>query len=208
MGDYPPPSGRWRIHFAQTFPLSRRGHQTGSFSWLPADPRPGVELDLRQVAVSDYPHIMLRGWRGLERGFGVTGGGCRVYLCPSQRWPTQGMQPRNNDPRLCGVRRVEAEGEAAWSRDELAQHLRYEAKDWVRARWFPTRISGGTYPFPKYRCDSPQEAEVYEAMEKLPCTAVGLWLFPAEAVPQPFDPRTNTYNLAAVARPELFLFHV
>ena len=37
MGDFP--LARWRFHFAQTFPLGRRGRQTGSFDWLPADPR-------------------------------------------------------------------------------------------------------------------------------------------------------------------------
>ena len=37
MGDFP--LARWRFHFAQTFPLGRRGRQTGSFDWLPATTR-------------------------------------------------------------------------------------------------------------------------------------------------------------------------
>ena len=118
------------------------------------------------------------------------------------------MHRRNGTSRPDGVRRDKADAEAAWSRDELAQHLEYEAEDWVRARWYPASVTGGTYPFPKYCCDQPQEAEVFGAMEKLPCTAVGMWLFPADAFPQPFNPRLNAFNMGAAARPEVFLFWV
>ena len=207
MGDFPL-GGGWRFHFAQTFPLRRRGHQTGSFHWLPADPRPGVELDLRQVAVSDNPHILLQGWRDLERGFGVTTARCRVYVCPSLDWPTEHMRRRDGTASLDSRWQEEADAETTWSRDELAQHLEFEAEDWIKARWYPTNLMGGSYPLRKYCCDSPQERDVFEVMEKLPCTAVGLWLFPAEAFPQPFIPQLNASNMAAAGRPELFLFQV
>ncbi len=50
---------------------------------------------------------------------------------------------------------------------------------------------------------------MFEAMEKLPCTAIGMWLFRflAEAFPPPAIPQLISFNMAAV-RPGLFLFQV
>ena len=139
------PLGRGHVHFAQTFPLRRRGHPTGTFDWLLADPRPGVELDLRYIPIDEDPESMLRAWRELERGFGVTRendhGGVRLYVCPTQRWPTQRMNGivwRNT--------LEEDAAEEVWSRDELAQHLQYEAEDWIKQRWYPVGALGGTDP--------------------------------------------------------------
>ncbi|KAK3293708.1 uncharacterized protein B0H64DRAFT_327382 [Chaetomium fimeti] len=218
----PPLGGGWRSHFAQTFPLRRRGHVTGAFHWLQADPRPGVDLDLRQLPIKDDPHLMLRNWRRLEHLFGVTRNqqanrennddcGFCLYVCPTKNWSTLDMH------RIGGagmrwatrwnVQEMEAEAEAVWSRDELAQYLQYEAEDWDEQRWYLTRVFGGTHQSPKYSSDSREEAEIFEAMEQLPCTAIGMWLFPAKAFPPPTIPQLLSFNLSAV-RPSLLLFEV
>ena len=213
----PPLGGGWRSHFAQTFPLGRRGHLTGACDWLQADPRPGVELDLRQLPIRDDPHIMLRNWQRLERLFGVTrnqqvsrendnGSSFRLYVCPTTSWPTQGMQ-RLNGGETWDERDMEPEAEAVWSRDMLARYLQYEAEDWVEKRWSRTRMLLGTRISPKYSSDSREEAEMFEAMEKLPCTAIGMWLFPAEAFPPPTIPQLLAFNLSTV-RPSLLLLRV
>ncbi|KAL2170620.1 hypothetical protein VTG60DRAFT_4633 [Thermothelomyces hinnuleus] len=72
LGEFPVKD--WHFHFAQTSPLYRRGHPTGAFHWLRADPRPGVEIDLRQVPLDlfvDTDHLS-RSWEELERAFGIT----------------------------------------------------------------------------------------------------------------------------------------
>ncbi|KAH6636525.1 hypothetical protein F5144DRAFT_182956 [Chaetomium tenue] len=196
----PPLGGGWRCHFAQTFPLRRRGHIAGGFHWLQTDPRPGVELDLRQLPIKDDPHLMLRNWRRLEQLFGVTRNqqatrengderGFRLYVCPTKDWS------------------METEEEAVWSRDELVQHLQSEAEDWDQKRWYLTRVYGGTHPSPKYSSDSREEEGIFEAMEKLPCTAIGMWLFPAEAFPPPTIAHMLSFDLSAL-RPSLLLFQV
>ncbi len=88
---------------------------------------------------------MLRDWQELERRFRVTRetdhGSVRLYVCPTQRWPTQrinGIVWRNT--------LEENAAEEVWSRDELAQHLEYEAEDWTKQRWHPVRALGGTEP--------------------------------------------------------------
>lgn len=101
----------------------------------------------------------------------------------------------------------EAAADGVWWRDKLAQHLQYEAEDWVEQSWWPARNFGGSYPLPKYYSESQQEAETFEAMEKLPCTAVGMWLFPAEAFPPNPNPWLISYNMTAL-RPGLLLFQV
>ncbi len=213
------PLARWRFHFAQTFPLCRRGRPICPFDWLQVDPRPGVDLDLRELPIDDDPRLLLRAWRQLEHGFGVTRkdqqatrgndhDGCRLYICPAQRWPPQAVEHMQRMNGAAG-QNVEAEQEPVevWSRGELAQHLQHEEEEWLRIRSFPARATGGTQPYPKYRSESPQEDEMFAAMEKLPCTAIGMWLFPAEAFPEPIESRARTFNMGAV-RPGLFLFQV
>ena len=46
-----------------------------------------------------------------------------------------------------------------------------------------------------------------EVMEKLPCTAIRMWLFPAEAFKEPTDLRRFCFDVRA-ASPGLFLFEV
>ena len=206
---------RRRFHFAQTLPLRRHGHPTGSFRWFQADPRPGVELDLRQLSISDNPHGLLQDWRQLKHDFGVTSsrpaavvvfpGGCRLYICPAQRWPSQSMP--GADGAVAWTPTLEDEMEERWSREELARHLQWEAEDWLEQRWFGASTFGSTHPMPKYCADSQEEANLFEAMERLPCTAIGMWLFPAEAFPQLTQTQTFTFDISTV-RPGLFLFRV
>ena len=51
------------------------------------------------------------------------------------------------------------------------------------------------------------DAETFERMERLPCTAIGMWLFPAEAFGELTDVRQVAFDMSAV-RPGLFLFDV
>lgn len=99
------------------------------------------------------------------------------------------------------------ESEAVWSRDELGQHFQYEAENWETQRadisfWFK-----GHPPNPKYCADSPEEMELFLEMEKLPCTAIGMWLIEAEAFPPPTHPQYHAFDLSAL-RPGLLLFRV
>ncbi len=199
---------QWRYHFAQTFPLRRRGNPTGAFHWLTADPRPGVTIDLRQVPFDTDPRFIWEGWCDLERAWGITRAqqtarqknrdGFRFYICPSQHWP--------EDDRT-GTVGVDDEMEELWSRDELAQYLQFEDKDWAEERSWTARTAGLGGKLPKYGYHSPEDAEMLERMERLPCTAVGMWLFPVEVFKDPFIPRRFCFDVRD-ARPGLFLFEV
>ncbi|KAH6612914.1 hypothetical protein B0J18DRAFT_460782 [Chaetomium sp. MPI-SDFR-AT-0129] len=236
MGPNPFSSG-WRTHFAQSFPIRRRGHVVGGFQWFPADPRPGVALDLRQVPLWEDPRTMLQGWRDLERVFflfdsGVPAGnqqqaaatsresdddgghgGCRVYICPTQKWPTVPntwppvVQPTIDLDAEHEIQERAAEREAVWSRDELRQHFRDEVTQWEKQRANTPYSLQDSPPDSKYSTDSPEEMEVFLEMEKLPCTAIGMWLMEAEAFPPPTDRRFHTFNLSSI-RPGLLLFQV
>lgn len=202
MGEFP--AKGWHYHFAHTFPLRRRGHGTGSFHWLDTDPRPGVELDLRQLPLEDDPRPLPEAWKQLEHAFGITkeqreaddsngsGDGLRFYICPTVNWPS--WSQRRHHPSL-----VE-EG----SREELAEYLRYEADDWLRQREFISQ-STPEYIIPKHGLMI--DAETSEMMEKAPCLAVGMWLFPPEAFKQPTILRRSCFDVSAI-RPGLLLFKV
>ncbi len=212
-GMSPLPTGVFpAAHFAQTFPLHRRGRPLGGLAWLAADPRPGVELDLRQLPLSVSPQAVAHGWALLQRAFGVTNPDLRVYICPAQHWPLDNMglvptMPTIDDSAsMTGWERAEAEARAVWTRAELESHLQYEAALWEQNRNIRYWVSGDiALQHPKYRCESPEEKEIFEAMEKVPCTAVGWWLFSAEAL-QPVDSQGLTFR--AAVRPGLFLFDV
>lgn len=105
---------------------------------------------------------------------------------------------------------VEADG--VWSRDELSQYLEHEQITWYKERWGQGALPipepcDIVYQLPKYWSDSEKEAEMFKAMEQLPCTTIGMWLFPAEALPEPVFGQINAYNLSAL-RPSLLLFQV
>ncbi|KAL2014984.1 hypothetical protein VTK56DRAFT_6634 [Thermocarpiscus australiensis] len=205
LGEFP--AENWYYHFAQTLPLCRRGHPTGAFHWLRTDPRPGVELDLRQLPLGpfDNPHHLSRGWEELEYAFSITrerraarengdnNAELRFYICPTMHWPAQTM--------MHGITTPEEEG----SREELAKHLRFEADDWLRERKLFTDITGGTQLLAKH--GHMIDAETFETMEKVPCTAIGMWLFPADAFKEHTIPQRNCFDVSAV-RPGLFLFEV
>jgi hypothetical protein len=194
-----PPPGGCPYHFAQTFPLCRRDNPAGAFSWLETDPRLGVELDLRILPFTTDPRPCARYWAKLERAFGIgeraKDEGFCFYICSSINWPGHQYQMLGQEG----------------SREELTQHLRCEEADWLFIRqhiWDITRrIMPGSRLFPRH---GPfVDAETFEMMEKAPSTAIGMWLFPAEAFTEPnrlYLPKC-VFDMSA-ARPGLFLFEV
>ncbi|KAK3306715.1 uncharacterized protein B0T15DRAFT_492244 [Chaetomium strumarium] len=236
LGEFP--TANWRYHFAQTFPLCRRGNPTGTFRWLATDPRPGVELDLRQLPLNAYdePHCISQRWQELKAAFSLTNGqgapqagknkdnnnntnnsnrdsnsndGPRLYICPTQKWPSS-LAPQD-------FIRPGEEG----SRQELARHLRFEEQCWLRElkTFTDMFLQGGTtttthVPPKKHDMmmmfdDDLADAETLETMERVPVTAVGMWVFPVEVFDgrQPTVPQRNCWDVSGV-RPGLFLFDV
>ncbi|KAK4101272.1 hypothetical protein N658DRAFT_507219 [Parathielavia hyrcaniae] len=130
--EFPGYTNDYLYHFAQTFPLTRpRSVADGALRWLETDPRPGVEVDLQQVALADDPRELARAWKRLEEAFGITA----------------------------------------------------EDEDWLRARKWLSDIHA---PCPLMaRHGWRMDAETFGRMERLPCTAVGMWLFPLEALKKP-----------------------
>lgn len=210
-----PPSQAYQFHFAQSFPLARRYHHpAGAFHWLDADPRPGVDVDIRQMPLGLDPRDLTRDWKQLEQAFGVTRpteqqqqqennkagtAGPRLYICPRIYWPwEQGGDEEEDDDEESGPRA------------KLARHLREEADDWQHRRtWLHEafrRSSPNAHIMPRqgYVLD----AETFEEMERLPCTAVGMWVFPVEAFKEPTVPRRFCFDMSAAGRPGLFLFQV
>ncbi|KAL2155732.1 hypothetical protein VTH82DRAFT_474 [Thermothelomyces myriococcoides] len=72
----------WKRHHLsdQTFPMSKVGNAVSTFRWLAADPRQGVEYDLRNVPLADEVDTghLLRSWNELVRAFGITGKGKKL----------------------------------------------------------------------------------------------------------------------------------
>jgi hypothetical protein len=212
LGGFPSPhDDAYKCHFAQTFPFTPRDHPARAFHWLEADPRPGVEVDLRQVPLRGDPRHLAARWTRMEQAFGIreeqqaargeAGGKPRFYICPAIDWPSFYRQdwlwhepapPRPGDLRA-----------------ELARHLSDEARDWQADRQRITdavsHISGPTPMIPRYGLVV--ESAAFEEMERLPCTAVGMWLFPSEAFKEPTDAQRNCFDVSAV-RPGLILFEV
>ena len=191
LGGSPTPG--WHFHFAQTFPFRRRGLPTGAFHWLTADPRPGVEIDLRQLPLHVDPRDVFRDWCQLELAFGISrtqrATRFRFYICPTLSWLAQ------HD--------AEEEQEEVWSRGELAGFLEREAEFWFKeCGWYASLLG-----LPKYEYAYREDTEMLEAMKKLPCTAIGMWLFPAEAFKEPTIPHRLCFDVRT-ARPGLFLFEV
>jgi hypothetical protein len=181
-------------HLAQTFPLRRRGNPTGTFDWLDSDPRLGVQLDLRRVALDNDPRRVARAWEKLEKAFGLEriaistdDNNLSFYICPSICWPGQSQ--------LGAEVQYLPEG----SREELAEYLRREAKHWDNMR------SLFSSPVMEIQRNGMIDAEMFERMEREPSTAVGLWLFRADKFEEPQDIARFCWNLSA-ARPGLLLF--
>ena len=213
-------------------PLVRREHPAGAFHWFDQDSRPGVDIDIRQLPLGQDPRILVCGWKQLEQAFGVaraaepqpgardTAGdaGLRLYICPRVAWPKyerEDVVRMNRSAAQLGLawtRMDEGEGEEEepGPRAQLARHLRNEAADWQRSRtWIHESFNLSIFPDAVMmpRQGYVLDAETFENMERLPCTAIGLWLFPAEAFKEPTVPRRFCYNLSPV-RPGLFLFEV
>jgi hypothetical protein len=194
-------------HFAQTFPLCRRGNNTtGGFRWFESDPRPGVEFDLRQVTPRDEIPRLVYAWKDLERtcGVGQRNGidQFQLYVCPTLQWPTHSY---TREPEDVSSREGLREG----SREELSLHFRREAEHWDHTRkdlnfWF--RCPDLEPLIPKH--GKLVDAETFEMMQKTPCTAIGMWLFPAEVFKKPVSSIKNAFDLSANDLPGLFLFEL
>ena len=152
----------------------------------------------------------------------------RLYICPRIDWPSDSREEVRRlygPPSTAALQRYpHLPPPAAWEaeqegrpRAELARHLREEADDWLRDR---TAVRDGMVRFFRYPEATPvmprqgytADAEEFERMERLPCTAVGMWLFPAEAFKEgAVVPRRQfCFGLAAAeeVRPGLLLFDV
>ncbi|KAK3898865.1 hypothetical protein C8A05DRAFT_37539 [Staphylotrichum tortipilum] len=170
-------------HFAQTFPLRPRGAKGARrVDWLETDPRLGVEHDLANLPLLNDPNTMAAAWRVLETKFGVTrptylnntNKTFQLYICPSLSWPRTGLSrlppPRPPTP-------------PAGSREELELHLREEEGDWRYLRQFHwdslLRFLPGATRVRRHGVLV--DAATFERMERACSTAVGMWVFPAEA---------------------------
>jgi hypothetical protein len=191
-----PIASRMAYHFARTFPFRRRGLPVGGFDWLPTDPRPGVEFDLRQVALAGDPRHFVRCWRKMEKAFGIAEPErvSRLYICPSLDWRDRGCMGRWRDPPVL-----------AWSRADLDRHLEDEANDWVSKRQFASKCFPGGLHIPKH--GTMIDAKTFERLGSAPTTALGMWLIPAEAFKEPKNPAISLFDVSAV-RPGLLLFDV
>lgn len=213
-----PSSPEYLYHFAQTFPLARpRAIADGALHWLETDPRPGVEIDLRQVPLAFDPRELASAWKRLEQAFGITTEeqaaqdkariGRRLYICPVLDWPWDAENhatARPNEPAT-----PLGDGERHGPRAELARFLRKEDEDWLAARkWLSNIFARSLGPAPLMpRHGRRMDAETFGRMERLPCTAVGMWLFPLEAFKKPTIVQRSCFDLSA-ARPGLMLFEV
>ncbi|KAK3304760.1 uncharacterized protein B0T15DRAFT_252523 [Chaetomium strumarium] len=197
QGEFPP-SRAFALHFAQTIPLARRDHPAGALRWLEVDPRPGVDIDIQDLPLGEDPRLLVRGWTELEEAFGVTRpAGPRLYVCPRIRWPEYERDEDEN-------------GEGAPWRVELARHLREEDENWLRDRSFLHETMVHSFPEKPItpRHGDILDAETFERMERLPCLAIGMWMFPAEAFDkEPTNARRLCFNVSPV-RPGLLLFEL
>ncbi|OIW30945.1 hypothetical protein CONLIGDRAFT_574104 [Coniochaeta ligniaria NRRL 30616] len=191
-----------KLHFAQTFPLRRRGNPTGAFVWLDTDPRAGLEFDLVQVTPMETIANLLHVWNDIQKAFGVDGGGVklRLYVCPALQWP--------KPPRFPTPPPEPPQTQEGW-REALAGHLRWEEGEWAETRrewnsWLSTRTKPKDVP----RHGLVVDRGTFEMMERVPVTAVGMWVFPVKVFDrEPVNARKNSYDLRDI-RPGLFLFEL
>ena len=208
-----PTGTEMRHHFAQALPLRRRGLPAGAFDWLETDPRPAVDVDLRQLSLAGDPRPLAHGWKRLEKAFGVGGRAqdddFRLYICPTLKWSPRLILPRGQSLTL-----GQPSPPPKWSRAELAQHLREEAEDWLTKRQladklfvFLNRVGRFAGPRNIPRHGLMVDAETFKRWERAPTTAVGMWLFPAEAFQEMKNVPSNLFDVSDV-RPGLVLFDV
>ncbi|KAK4033117.1 hypothetical protein C8A01DRAFT_19911 [Parachaetomium inaequale] len=193
-----------RYHFAQTFPLHRRGLPAAAFDWLEADPRPGIEFDLCQLSIPCDMRGLARGWERLEGAFGIgkraEGDEFRFYICPAVDWTlTVGRKSDSWMP-----------AQASTLRAELAQYLREHAKIGYAKRQFSARLlkeSGRTHAGGIQMHRTMVDAETFESLQSEPRTTAGMWLFPANTL-QDADYTRSTISDVSAVRPGLLLFEV
>jgi hypothetical protein len=122
----------------------------------------------------------------------IGGDGFRFYICPTVRWPGRHPMHDASPPAEEG------------SREELARHLRVEARLWLSEREFISQTGPG-HVMPKH--GTMIDAETFDMLEKAPSLAIGMWLFPPEAFKQPTIVQRFCFNVSDV-RPGLLLFEV
>ncbi|KAB5566541.1 hypothetical protein GE09DRAFT_1284308 [Coniochaeta sp. 2T2.1] len=218
--------GEHGMFFKQTYPLCRRGNPTGVFRWLETDPRPGVQVELKETKPAAMIETIFYAWKKLEVAFGIHRRSAddrfRFYICPAINWPTKGAgsfeesdveddgDEDNSDfnPDDDGVKNGSNEEEEdglsdKWRR-ELAQHFKQEEEDWLGRRQhinigYKTHINRQGHT----------DAKLFELMEKTPCSAIGMWLFPVDVFTEAkCHLSSNTYDLSGGPLPGLFLFEV
>ncbi|KAK4240431.1 hypothetical protein C8A03DRAFT_42048 [Achaetomium macrosporum] len=182
-------------HFAQTRPLMSVSGFTrgaplgvGDFRWFDTDPRWGVEYDIGSLTLRDDPIASFRGWKAMERAFGIAqreaDDELRFYICPYQVFAEFSFS--------------DLPMEGSW-REHLADYLRREEEMWLESRG--TSIS---------RHGSLVDAETFCRMESVPRTAIGMWICPLEAFRSCKSPNGawgRVYDLSR-HRPGLLLFEV
>ncbi len=226
-------------HFPQNFPLARRDEPAGAFDWLDVDPRPGVDIDVKQLPIPAVVGGLIGAWKHLELRFGVgnptqqanhqqpqqgptacepaPAPGPRLYICPNVGWSEQERRNEAKDfnerfgrPPEVPMLPDPEEGEASepGPRAGLASFLHAEAEVWDKHRDSLSRTCPPTATrVPRHGIM--MDAETFEAAEALPCTAIGMWLFPADPSiwRLPAGPRVHPID-RSVPRPGLWLFDV
>lgn len=192
----PPGAPSCAYHFAQTFPLRRRGLAVGALEWFETDPRWGVEFDLLHVPLTTDPRRIARCWEKMEASFGINqrpkDDAFRFYICPSLYWPGMNQmlgQTGQPDDR---------------PREGIARHLREEAEEWLVKRQRLLNLSTDPDATLLPREGSLLDAERFEKMETVPSTAIGMWVFPPEAFKEGVA-GDNIFDVSAT-RPGLLLF--
>lgn len=185
----------------QTFPCLRRGCPTNAIDWLEADPRPGVQLELKQMNLVNDPRCLARAWWELEESFGVGRMSLNAdgnvhstfYICPAE---------------CCGwhapISTPESKREAIWTlRLYLTRYLPLGTgeEDPTREHTTQGHPGGGLVPGDGTIVD----AEASERKGRAPRTAIGMWLFRADAFKEPTGVRYNQFDVSAV-RPGLILY--
>jgi hypothetical protein len=195
-----------RYHFAQTFPLRRPDLSAAAFDWLEADPRPGIEFDLRQLSIPWDMRALAGAWEKLERVFGIgkraEGDEFRFWICPAVDWTLTVGQKSDSDSQR--------PQQASTLRAELAHYLRKHAKIELTNRKFSERLlkesdraHAGAIQMHRTMVD----AETFERLQSEPRTTVGMWLFSADTLQSPDYTRLSIFEISAV-RPGLLLFEV
>ncbi len=225
-----PPSPGSAVHVPQTLPFLTQGMAATAVRWLDADPRrdsPEAQADLRRLPLRHDFSFCATSWARMERRFGVRERAkddpFRFYMCMTHDWrrPTEyAGVARGTSPMRPGYPLG-----PEWERSSLAKYIREEEEQWASA--CKRRSSGGETAgaglLAQAPSPSPQQGLVADAVSTtpsergeaaIPTPAVGMWLFPPEAIMEAKEARRGSpwapdpeFDMSA-ARPGLILFEV